>query len=110
VSRASVRTFISTLDTVQHVPTLDQGTKRNVFQFSFVPYLEWESSHGHHLIRSSTTVPEAVLTPPTVPAFYPHSDEPLWARCILGSDLKPRSITTVMDLGLFGRCHLTGDL
>ena len=110
MSRASVRTFILTLDSVQHLPTLDQGTKRNVFQFSFVPYLKWESSHGHHLIRSSTIVPETVLTPPTLPAFYPHSDGPLWARCILGSDLKPRSITTMMDLGLLGRCHLTGDL
>jgi hypothetical protein len=99
VSRASVRTFILTLDSVQHLPTLDQGTKRNVFQFSFVPYLELEASHGHHLIRPSTIVPETVLTPPTLPAFYPHSDGPLWARCILGSDLKPRSITTMMDLG-----------
>ena len=43
---------------VQHLPTLDQGTKRNVFQFSFVPYLELEASHGHHLIRPSTIVPE----------------------------------------------------
>ena len=47
MSRASARTFILTLDSVQHLPTFDQGTKRNVFQFSFVPYLEWESSHGH---------------------------------------------------------------
>jgi hypothetical protein len=36
-----------TLDRVQHLSTLDQGTKRNVFQFSFVPYLKWESSHVH---------------------------------------------------------------
>ena len=79
--------------------TLDQGTKQNVFRFSFVPYLEWQSSHGHNLIRSSTIVPEVVLTPPTLPGFYPHSDGPLRARCILGFDLKPRSITTMMDLG-----------
>ena len=56
-------------------------------------------SHGHNLIRSSTIVSEAVLTPPTLPGFYPHSDGPLRARCRLGSDLKPRSITTMMDLG-----------
>ena len=93
------RTFILTLDSVQHLPTLDRGTKRNVFQFSFVPYLEWQSSRGHNLIRSSTIAPEVVPTPPTLPAFYPHSDGPLRAQCILGSDLKPRSITTMMDLG-----------
>jgi hypothetical protein len=27
---------------------------------------------------------------------------PLWARCTLGSDLKPRPITVVMDLGMLG--------
>lgn len=27
---------------------------------------------------------------------------PLWARCTLGSDLKARSITVVMDLGMLG--------
>jgi hypothetical protein len=32
-------------------------------------------------------------------AFYPDSHGPHWARCMLGSDLKPRSITTVTDLG-----------
>jgi hypothetical protein len=37
VSRASVRTFILTLDSVQHLSTLDQVTKRNAVQFSFVP-------------------------------------------------------------------------
>src|SRR5437660_1852966 len=30
-----------------------------------------------------------------------------WARCTLGSDLSPRSITTVTDLGIVGGCHLT---
>jgi hypothetical protein len=56
VSRASVRTFILT----QHLTTLDQGTKRNVFQFSFVPYLEWQSSRGHNLIRSSEGAKDAI--------------------------------------------------
>jgi hypothetical protein len=40
VSRASARTFISTLDTVRHHQTLDQETKRNVFQLRFL--LEWD--------------------------------------------------------------------
>ena len=110
MSRASVRTFILTLDSVQHLSTLDQGTKGNVFQFCFVPYLKWEFLPRASSDSFSTIVPETVLTPPTLPAFYPHSDGPLWARCILGSDLKPRSITTMMNLGLLGRCHLTGDL
>ena len=99
-----------TLDCVKHLSTLDQGTKRNVFQFSFVPYLEVGIVPPTSSDSSSTIVPETVLKPPTLPAFYPHSDGPLRARCILGSDLKPRSITTMMDLGLLGRCHLTGDL
>jgi hypothetical protein len=44
--------------------------------------------------------PEVLLAPPTpLPCFYPHSHGPHWARCKLGSDLKPRSITTVTDLG-----------
>ena len=44
--------------------------------------------------------PEVLLAPPTpLPCFYPHSHGPQWARCMLGSDLKPRSITTVTDLG-----------
>jgi hypothetical protein len=44
--------------------------------------------------------PEVLQAPPTpLPCFYPHSDGPHWARCMLGSDLKPRSITTVTDLG-----------
>ena len=44
--------------------------------------------------------PEVLLVPPTpLPCFYPHSHGPQWARCMLGSDLKPRSITTVTDLG-----------
>jgi hypothetical protein len=34
-----------------------------------------------------------------LPCFYPHSNGPRWARCKLGSDLKPRSITIVTDLG-----------
>src|SRR5215471_21476195 len=34
---------------------------------------------------------------------------PRWARCKLGSDLKPRSITTVTDLGCWC-CHLQLDL
>jgi len=100
VSRASARTFILTLDTVQHLLHSIRERSGTYFQFSFVPYLKWQSSHRHNLIRSSATIaPEVVLTPPTLPAFYPHSDGPLWARCILGSDFKPRSITTMMDLG-----------
>jgi hypothetical protein len=37
--------------------------------------------------------------PTPLPCFYPHSHGPHWARCMLGSDLKPRSITSVTDLG-----------
>ena len=37
--------------------------------------------------------------PTPLPCFYPHSHGPHWARCMLGSDLKPWSITTVTDLG-----------
>jgi hypothetical protein len=68
----ATRTFILTLDTVQH---------------------------GHNLISFLNHCLRGVLTPPTLPGFYPHSDGPLRARCILGFDLKPRSITTMMDLG-----------
>jgi hypothetical protein len=32
---------------------------------------------------------------------------PHWARCMLGSDLKPRSTTTVTDLGLLGAAIFT---
>jgi hypothetical protein len=50
--------------------------------------------------RSRKTLADA--TPP-LPCFYPHSE---WAasgaRCKLGSDLIPRSITAVMNLGLLG--------
>ena len=39
---------------------------------------------------------------PRLPCFYPHSEWAALARCKLGSDLKPRSITQVTDLGLLG--------
>ena len=102
MSRASARTFILTLDTVHHLSTLDRGTKRNVFSVRLRSLLEWELSHRYSLIGSSTIAPEVVPTPPTLPAFYPHSDEPLRARCNLGSDFKPRPIIVVMDLGCWG--------
>jgi len=44
----------------------------------------------------------ADATPP-LPCFYPHSEwAALGARCNLGSDHSPRSITPVTDLGLLG--------
>jgi hypothetical protein len=46
--------------------------------------------------------PEVLLAPPTpLPCFYPHSQMGRkWARCKLGSDLKPRPVTMmVTDLG-----------
>jgi hypothetical protein len=44
----------------------------------------------------------ADATPP-LPCFYPHSEWAAYgARCKLGFDLKPRSITPVMNLGLLG--------
>ncbi len=44
----------------------------------------------------------ADATPP-LPCFYPHSEwGRLRARCKLGFDLIPRSITAVMNLGLLG--------
>ena len=39
---------------------------------------------------------------PPLPCFYPHSNGPFWARCKLGFDRKPRSITIVTNLGLLG--------
>jgi len=37
-------------------------------------------------------------------------NEPLWARCMLRSDFKPRSVTNSTNLGLLGCCHLAIDL
>jgi hypothetical protein len=110
VSRASVRTFILTLDSVQHLSTLDQGTKRNVFQFSFVPYLKWEFFPRTSSDSFSTIVPETVLTPPTLPAFYPHSDGPLVGPVHIGVRSKAQVHHNDDGPGLVGRCHLTGDL
>jgi len=85
--------------TLFHPSDTRSGNEAERISVQLRSLLEWGSSHGHNLIRSSTIVPEAVLTPPTLPGFYPHSDGPLRTRCILGFDLKPRSITTMMDLG-----------
>ena len=50
-----------------------------------------------------TSSPEVLLAPPTLcRASIRTLNEPLWARCMLGSDLKPRPITTVTDLGCLG--------
>ena len=37
-------------------------------------------------------------------------NEPLWARCMLRSDFKPRSVTKWNEPGLLGCCHLAIDL
>jgi hypothetical protein len=74
-----------------------------------------------HICRSSRSAFQKSCRPPPIPcrASIRTLNGPRWARCKLGSDLKPRSITTVTDLGcwvlpstarslkdrVFGRSH-----
>src|SRR6516165_7625312 len=69
-------------------------------------------STEHKLIRVSQSLPRNPgRRHPHLPCFYPHSK---WAtsgpRCMLGFDLKPRSITAVTGPGLLGSCHLKSGL
>jgi hypothetical protein len=118
-------TFILTLDSSSNYFIIERGTKRNAVQLSFVP--EWRSfalgapgkivlpistrfyspmyfrlwSTEHKLIRFlSKSLQKSRPAPPTIALLLSAlSMGRFWARCMLGSDLKPRSITTVTDLG-----------
>lgn len=74
------RTFILTLDRDRRHPTLESGTKQNRFLFSFVPYQE-----EHRIFLSSGTARMESIDPRR-PASIRTLIEPLWARCMLGSD------------------------
>ena len=64
----------------------------------FISVTEHHGSASNQVLRETLVVD---CTPP-LPCFYPHSGWAFWARCKLGFDRKPRSITTVTDLGLLG--------
>ena len=55
-------------------------------------------------------IPEVVLAPPTLPGFYPHSEWAALGPVHVGVRSKPRPHHWVMGPGLFGCCHLIGDL
>ena len=55
------------------------------------------------LLRTKSSWKTLADATPPLPCFYPHSEwAALGARCNLGSDHSPRSITLVTDLGLLG--------
>ena len=59
----------------------------------------------------SIRFPEVLLASPLLcRASIRTLNGPRWARCMLGSDLKPRSITTVTDLGCWGLLSLRRSL
>lgn len=54
------------------------------------------------VLHSKISLPKIDCRHHSMPRFYPHSDEPLWARCMLRSDFKPRSVTNGTNLGCWG--------
>ena len=117
-----VLAFILTLDRSPRHFIIERGTKRNAVQLSFVPSLmglgfcfcrtsnrsppnllrlRYCSPQEHKVDSRLSSVPRKTCRRhPHLPCFYPHSE---WAtsgpRCMLGFDLKPRSVTAVTDLG-----------
>ena len=75
------------------------GTPLVYCVLALLPRLSPFRSPTYMLIRSFR-FPEVLLAPPTAcRASIRTLNGPHWAWCKLGSDLKPRSITTVTDLG-----------
>ena len=70
------RTFILTLDRDRRHGTLEMGTKRNPFLFSFVPYWKKHRWNKHRFLASLLTTAETGWLTSTLPGFYPHSE---WA-------------------------------
>jgi hypothetical protein len=115
VSRASAGTFILTLDTVNHLQTLDQGTKRNTFLVQLRSLLEWglfSDSAPRKLVGSllQAITLEVVLMPPTLPGFYPHSEWTTVGPVHVGVRFKAQVHHNDDGPGLLGYCHLTSDL
>ena len=75
------------------------GTPLGYGWLAFLPCFSPFQSPINLSIRSFRSA-EVLLAPPTLcRASIRTLNGPRWARCKLGSDLKPRSITTVTDLG-----------
>jgi hypothetical protein len=87
------RTFILTLDRDRRHGTLEMGTKRNPFLFSFVPYWKKHRWNKHRFLASLLTTAETGRFDPRCRASIRTLNGPLWARCMLGSDFTPRSVT-----------------
>ena len=96
-----------TLDSVQHLQTLDQETKRNMFLVQLRSLLEWglfSDSAPRNLVGSllEAIACEVVLTPPTLPGFYPHSEWATQGPVHVGVRLKAQAHHNNDGPGLLG--------
>ena len=76
------------------------GTPLVECALALLPIFPPDSDNQNYMSIRSIRFPEVLPAPPTpYRASIRTLNGPRWARCKLGSDLKPRSITTVTDLG-----------